>query len=155
MSKFIDAAGGKRPTAREPSELRFSLEEREDLERRAAGDSIRVSAEALGRSPSTVYRDVNANGGRNKYRSLVVDRAACRRALLPKRAKLSACRLRGVLERKLEAMRPSTTHSSSRAKDCHYNLLISACAISGRSGYCEAHHAEICSGDYLIRDNGL
>jgi transposase, IS30 family len=94
-----------RPSARERSELRLSLEEREEISRGlAAGYSIRAVAEALGRSASTVCREVNANGGRKKYRALVPDRAACRRALRPKRAKLAQCRrLRGVVERKLEA----------------------------------------------------
>jgi IS30 family transposase len=47
---------------------------------------------------------VNANGGRRKYRALQADRAALRRALRPKRAKLSQCRrLRSTVERKLEA----------------------------------------------------
>ena len=42
--------------------------------------------------------------GRRKYRALVADRAASRNALRPKRAKLAECRrLRGVVERKLEA----------------------------------------------------
>ena len=49
-------------------------------------------------------REVSANGGRKKYRALPADRAPCRRALRPKRAKLAQCRrLRGVVERKLEA----------------------------------------------------
>jgi transposase, IS30 family len=105
LRKFIADAGGKRPTPRQRSELRLSLEEREEISRGlAAGDSIRAIAESLGRSPSTVCREVNANGGRRKYRALVADRAACRRALRPKRAKLSQCRrLRRVVERKLEA----------------------------------------------------
>ena len=105
LRKFIADAGGKRPTPRQRSELRLSLEEREEISRGlAAGDSIRAIAESLGRSPSTVCREVNANGGRKKYRALVADRAACRRALRPKRAKLAQCRrLRGVVERKLEA----------------------------------------------------
>ncbi len=105
LRKFIADAGGKRPTARQRSELRLSLEEREEISRGlAAGDSIRAIAEALGRSPSTVCREVNTNGGRKKYRALVADRAACRRALRPKRAKLAQCRrLRGVVERKLGA----------------------------------------------------
>ena len=105
LRKFIADAGGTRPTARGRSELRLSLEEREEISRGlAAGYSIRAIAEALGRSPSTVCREVNANGGRRKYRALVADRAACRRALRPKRAKLAQCRrLRGVVERKLEA----------------------------------------------------
>jgi transposase, IS30 family len=105
LRKFIADAGGKRPTPRQRSELRLSLEEREEISRGlAAGDSIRAIAEGLGRSPSTVCREVNANGGRKKYRALVADRAACRRALRPKRAKLAQCRrLRRVVERKLEA----------------------------------------------------
>jgi len=105
LRKFIADAGGKRPTPRQRSELRLSLQEREEISRGlAAGDSIRAIAEALGRSPSTVCREVNVNGGRKKYRALVSDRAACRRALRPKRAKLAECRrLRRVVERKLEA----------------------------------------------------
>jgi len=105
LRKFIADAGGTRPTPRERSDLRPSLEEREEISRGlATGDSIRAIAEALGRSPSTVCREVNANGGRRKYRALVADRAACRRALRPKRAKLAQCRrLRRVVERKLEA----------------------------------------------------
>ena len=79
LRKFIAEHGGKRPTPRQRSELRLSLEEREEISRGlAAGDSIRAIAEALGRSPSTVCREVNANGGRNKYRALLADRAACR-----------------------------------------------------------------------------
>ncbi len=79
--------------------------EREEISRGlAAGDSIRAIAANLGRSPSTVCREVDANGGRNKYRALAADQTACRRALRPKRAKLAACRrLQGVVERKLEA----------------------------------------------------
>jgi len=105
LRRFIADAGGRRPTARERSALRLSLAEREEISRGlAAGDSIRAIADALGRSPSTVCREVNANGGRKKYRALVADRAASRRALRPRRAKLAQCRrLRGVVERKLEA----------------------------------------------------
>ena len=105
LRKFLSGTGGKRPSARERSELRLSLQEREEISRGlAAGHSIRAIAANLGRSPSTVCREVNANGGRKKYRALVADRAACRRALRPKRAKLAQCRrLRGVVERKLEA----------------------------------------------------
>ena len=105
LRKFIAGAGGTRPTARERSDLRLSLEEWEEISRGlAAGYWIRAIGEALGRSPSTVCREVNANGGPKKYRALVADRAACRRALRPKRAKLAQCRrLRGVVERKLEA----------------------------------------------------
>ncbi len=105
LRKFIADAGGRRPTPRERAELRLSLEEREEISRGlAAGLSIRMIAEGMGRSASTICREVNANGGRTRYRALVADRGAQRRALRPKRAKLAQCRrLRNVVERKLEA----------------------------------------------------
>lgn len=104
LRKFIADAGGRRPTSRERSELRLSLEEREEISRGlAAGWSFRAIAREMGRSASTICREVNTNGGRKKYRALPADRAAQRQALRPKRAKLAQCRrLRGVVERKLE-----------------------------------------------------
>ena len=105
LRRFIADHGGRRPTARERSELRLSLVKRDEISRGlAAGWSIRAIAEELGRSPSTVCREVNTNGGRTKYGALVADRVAGHRALRPQRAKLAQCRrLRGVFERKLEA----------------------------------------------------
>jgi IS30 family transposase len=105
LRKFIADHGGKRPTPRQRSDLRLSLEEREEISRGlAAGLSMRTIADGLRRSPSTVCREVNTNGGRAKYRALQADRAADRRALRPKRTKLSQCRrLRAAVERKLEA----------------------------------------------------
>jgi transposase, IS30 family len=105
LRRFIADHGGKRPTARERSELRLGLGEREEISRGlASGLSMRSIAEGLKRSPSTVCREVNANGGRAKYRALRAERSAKRRALRPKRAKLARCRrLRGAVERKLEA----------------------------------------------------
>ena len=105
LRQFIADHGGTRPSARQRSDLRLSLEEREEISRGlAAGLSMRAIAEGLRRSPSTVCREVSANGGRAKYRALQADRGAEKRALRPKRAKLSQCRrLRGAVERKLEA----------------------------------------------------
>ncbi len=95
--------GGKRP---QPvcSELRLCLEEREEISRGLAGGlSIRAIAEGLGRAPSTVSREVNANGGRRAYRALVTNRAASRRRRRPKERKLAQCpRLRANVEAKLE-----------------------------------------------------
>jgi len=106
LRKFIADHGGTRPSERERSELRLSLEEREEISRGLAAElSIRAIAAGLERSPSTVCREVNANGGRRRYRALNADRGAEKRALRPKRAKLSQCRrLRGAVERKLEAL---------------------------------------------------
>jgi hypothetical protein len=84
LRRFIADHGGTRPTARERSELRLSLAEREEISRGlAAGLSIRAIAAGLERSP-TVCREVNANGGPRKYRALVADKAALKRALRPK-----------------------------------------------------------------------
>jgi transposase, IS30 family len=104
LRKFIADAGGRRPSARDRSELRLSLEEREEISRGlAAGLSIRMIAHGMGRWASTICREVNANGGRTRYRALQADRGAQRRALRPKQAKLAQCRrLRNVVERKLE-----------------------------------------------------
>ncbi len=105
LRKFIADAGGRRPHERGRAELRLSLEEREEISRGlAAGLSIRVISTGLGRAPSTVCRDVNANGGRQHYRARLADRGAQRRALRPRRAKLSRCRrLRSTVVDKLEA----------------------------------------------------
>jgi hypothetical protein len=84
LRMFIADHGGTRPTARERSEPRLSLAEREEISRGlAAGLSIRAIAAGLERSPSTVCREVNANGGRRRYRALVADKGAMRRACVP------------------------------------------------------------------------
>jgi IS30 family transposase len=85
------------------SPLRLSLAEREEISRGvAAGESLRLIACRLGRSPSTISREVKANGGRRGYRACRADRAALRRARRPKQCKLARCeRLRDAVEAKL------------------------------------------------------
>jgi IS30 family transposase len=96
----------RRPARREPrrSPLRLSLAEREEISRGlVAGESIRGIAGRLGRAPSTVGRDVAANGGRARYRACAADRRAVGLLRRPKPAKLAVCpRLRQVVESKLE-----------------------------------------------------
>ena len=97
----------RRPPVREPvrSPLRLSLAEREEISRGlVAGESLRVIAGRLGRSASTISREVAANGGRRRYRACSADRAAVSRMRRPKRSKLASCaRLRAVVEEKLES----------------------------------------------------
>ncbi len=58
------------PPAPKRSPLRLSLAEREEISRGlAAGESLRSIAKRLGRAPSTVSRDVAANGGPRRYRA--------------------------------------------------------------------------------------
>jgi IS30 family transposase len=94
-----------RPPKREPvrCQLRLSPAEREEISRGlATGESMRQIATGLGRSASTVSREVAANGGRRRYRAHEADRRAVRNLRRPKTAKLAACPgLRGVVEEKL------------------------------------------------------
>jgi IS30 family transposase len=95
-----------RPPKQEPrrSPLRLSLAEREEISRGlAAGEPVREIARRLGRAPSTVCREVAANGGGGRYRACAADRRAVRLMRRPKPAKLGRCpRLREAVESKLE-----------------------------------------------------
>ncbi len=83
-------SGGIRPPARKRSRLALTLAEREEISRGiAAGLTMRTIAVALGRSPSTISREINRNGGRARYRANRADRAAWARSLRPKRCKLT------------------------------------------------------------------
>jgi IS30 family transposase len=86
------------------SPLRLSLAEREEISRGlATGESLRAIAARLGRTPSTVSREVARNGGRRRDRACAADNAARRRTRRPKCSKLAGCeRLRQVVEAKLE-----------------------------------------------------
>ncbi len=83
--------------------LRLSLGEREEISRGiAGGESLRSIADRLGRSSSTVSREVVNNGGYDRYRAVSAHRASRRRAKRPKAMKLESCpRLGGVVEDKL------------------------------------------------------
>jgi IS30 family transposase len=95
----------RRPQVWEPvrSALRLSFSEREEISRGlAGGESLRSIARRLARSPSTISREVTANGGRRRYRACRADKMAVRRLRRPKPAKLAVCpRLRAVVETKL------------------------------------------------------
>src|SRR5207344_3120873 len=81
--------GGIAPAPRRRASVALRLEEREEISRgSAAGWSIRRIAQGIGRSPSTVSREIKRNGGCSTYRASGADRHAWERALRPK-----ACRL--------------------------------------------------------------
>ena len=74
----------RRPVAPEPirSPLRLSLHEREEISPGlAAGESRRSIARRLGRSASTIAREVTRNGDARRYRACPADRAALAQAL--------------------------------------------------------------------------
>ncbi len=101
---FVESWGGVRPRVRRRAERHLSLTEREEISRGvAAGVSLRMVAARLGRSPSTISRELARNGGRVGYRAHRADRAALRRGRRPKPSKLATNhQLRMVVEEKLE-----------------------------------------------------
>ena len=104
IQRLLDRSGGLVPRPRVRSSLRLSLAEREELSRGLlAGESFRVIAAGLGRAPSTISREVAANGGRVRYRAWRGERRADQQARRPKVAKLASCaRLRREVERRLD-----------------------------------------------------
>ena len=95
--------GGIRPMPRRRSRLALSLSEREEISRGiVAQQSIRWMARLLGRSPSTVSREIRRNGGYDRYRAALADERAWDGARCPKRCKLATHPpLRRVVARKL------------------------------------------------------
>ena len=82
--------GGIRPAARRRARLALTLSEREEISRGiAAAQSARSMARLLGRSPSTVSRELDRNGGYDRYRAALADEMAWARAYRPKRCKLA------------------------------------------------------------------
>src|SRR5471030_41496 len=82
--------GGIRPASRRRSRLALTLTEREEISRGIAGhQSTRSMARLLGRSPSTVSRELNRNDGYDGYRAALADDKAWVLARRPKPCKLA------------------------------------------------------------------
>jgi len=96
--------GGICPRPRRRSRLALRLGEREEISRGIARyESIRLIAERLGRSPSTVSREIERNGGYDRYRAVLADERAWAQGRRPKRCKLAENgRLRLAVARKLQ-----------------------------------------------------
>ena len=87
---LVSPHGGIRPAQRRRSPLALTLAEREEISRAlVAQRSVRSIARSLGRSPSTVSREVRRNGGRARYRAARADARAWARARRPKQCKLA------------------------------------------------------------------
>jgi IS30 family transposase len=86
--------GGIRPPQRIRSKLALSLSEREEISRGVVAElSFRAIAVQLGRSPSTISREIKRNGGCDTYRATHADQTAWDRAHRPKPCKLAGNRL--------------------------------------------------------------
>jgi IS30 family transposase len=82
-------SGGIIPPDKKRAASSLTTQEREEISRGISSQlSIREIAKQLNRSPSTVSREVNRNGGRKLYRANKADLAAWERAKRPKSCKL-------------------------------------------------------------------
>ena len=99
----LKRGGGIYTPPRRRSSLSLTLSEREEISRGvAAKRSMRSIAGELGRSASTISREIARNGGRSSYRAAEGEAAAWNRARRPKRCKLAESpRLKRIVERKL------------------------------------------------------
>jgi len=89
IAGVLSRTGGIRPPKRTRCEFALSLSAREEISRGiVAGHSIRSIAARLSRSPSTVSREINRNGGLKCYRANEADQVAWDRAQRPKTCKL-------------------------------------------------------------------
>jgi IS30 family transposase len=101
---YLVRCGGIRPAPRRRSAGRLSLGEREEISRGlAAGLSLRSIAAGLGRAPSTISREVAAQGGQGGYRAAPADQLAWARARRRKACKLATRpALRAIVVEKLK-----------------------------------------------------
>lgn len=87
---ILSLTGGIQPLPRRRSRLALSLAEREEISRAiVVGQSLREIAAKLGRSPSTISREITRNGGPSGYRASQAEQSAWDRAHRPKVCKLA------------------------------------------------------------------
>src|SRR5436853_4006706 len=93
VSKYLQRMGGIRPRSGRRAERCLTSVEREEISRGIArGESARAIGRVLGRSHTTISREVNRCGGRGRYRAHAAERAAWGRARRPRATKLERCR---------------------------------------------------------------
>lgn len=87
----ISLKGGIAPSDRKRSLSHLTLQEREQISRGLAKSmSLRSIARDLGRSPSTISREVSKNQGVIKYRAVIADELAWERSRRPKSCLLAS-----------------------------------------------------------------
>jgi IS30 family transposase len=137
----ISPAGGIRPAERRRASTALSLGEREEISRGLSTRcSLRAIARRLGRSASTISREVRRNGGAERYRAARSDQVAWDRALRPKLCKLACCpslarKVSAKLQRKwspeqiagwLRRTHPGEPHNQVSHETIYRSLFIQA-----------------------------
>ncbi len=109
---WLAQSGGVRPRLTRPRpKLRLSMEERETISRGLAKrQTLTAIAAELGRSVSTVSREIARNSGVDGYRAARVDRIATARTARPRAGKLAGD---PTLRRIVEEKRPSRSAGAS------------------------------------------
>src|SRR3979490_183295 len=126
--------GGIRPAQRRRSRLALTLAEREVISRGVtAHQSARSIARFLGRSPSTVSREMSRNGGYNRYRATFADENAWARSRRPKCCKLAInSRLRRSVAGKLRAGWLKRTHSEDEYNQVSHETIYRSLFVQAR-----------------------
>jgi len=148
IQRFLRLTGGVRPGPQRRREGHLGAGEREEISRGiAAGLSGRVIAGRLGRSPSSVSREIDGNGGRGAYRALrpkpsklatnpaLRERVAALRSRTGRRSRsrrgftgsTRMCRRCGCRTRR------STATCTCRHGRCSTRACFTGCAVSVRS----------------------
>ena len=87
---MVVARGGIAPPPRCRNSRHLTLSEREEISRGiASGQGDRQIAAAIGRSRTTVWREINRHGGRRRYRAAVAETRAFENARRPQSCKLA------------------------------------------------------------------
>ena len=103
INGMLEATGGISPHKRRRRRCALTMAEREEISRGlATGESLRAIAARLGRSASTVCREVNRNGGRRSCRAAKAEEQALKRSRRPRKCLLAMNeRLRDMVASKL------------------------------------------------------
>jgi IS30 family transposase len=144
VSSYLRTTGGIRPRARRRAERCLTLDEREEISRGIArGHSARAIARALGRSHTTIAREIDRCGGRGRYRAHSADREAWRRSRRPRARKLELCSelRRAVEERLADDFSPEQiagwlrlVHPDNEAMRISHETIYRALYVQARGG---------------------
>ena len=157
----LDRAGGLRPRPRRRAARALSLAEREEISRGLARDECAGAIAArLGRSRSTITRELARNGGKMAYRAAQADEAAWARAHRPKPCRLASHRrLRRAVTRKLEqdwspqqiAQWLTTTYPSRPSMHVSHETIYQALYVQARGALKRALVAHLRRGQRYRR----
>ena len=168
----LSPSGGIRPPPRRRSRISLTLPEREEISRGIVCDlSVRTIASQLGRSPSTISREINRNGGLKRYRASQADQVAWDRAQRPKPCKLATHpALRRIVARKLRCNwspeqiagwlkreNPTDEHHTVSHETIYRSLFVQARGVLKKELqlYLRTHRAIRRSKHASLKKNGL